>query len=81
MPLVTASLPLPRVEDFCQGIRSSLKKELLFEVKQKIMQLVLDRIIVEEFKIVNKKNIPNHNVRLQTGGHAQNTPYSKFIFL
>ncbi|MCP4050913.1 MAG: recombinase family protein [bacterium] len=62
------------VEDFCQGIRGSLKKELPFEVKQKIIQLVLDRIIVEEAKIVIHHIIPTHHVRLQTGGHGQKTP-------
>ena len=53
------------VEAFCASVRRSLE-EPSFEVKQKVLQWVVDRIVVEESKVVIQHVVPTGPVRLQT---------------
>ena len=50
---------------FCASVRRSLE-EPSFEVKQKVLQLVVDRIVVEESRVVIQHVVPTGAVRLQT---------------
>ena len=56
---------LAGVEAFCASVRQSLE-EPSFEVKQKVLQLVVDRIVVEESRVVIQHVVPTGPVRLQT---------------
>ena len=56
---------LEGVEAFCASVRRSLE-EPSFEVKQKVLQLVVDRIVVEESRVVIQHVVPTGPVRLQT---------------
>ena len=70
---------LEGVEAFCASVRRSLE-EPSFEVKQKVLQLVVDRIVVEESRVVIQHVVPTGAVRLQTEQqspkkvHFSNTP-------
>ena len=66
---------LEGVEAFCASVRQSLE-EPSFEVKQKVLQLVVDRIVVEESRVVIQHVVPTGAVRLQTEQHGQKTPIS-----
>jgi len=55
---------LEGVEAFCASVRRSLE-EPSFEVKQKVLQLVVDRIVVEESRVVIQHVVPTGAVRLQ----------------
>ena len=50
-------------------MRRSLE-EPSFEVKQKVLQLVVDRIVVEESRVVIQHVVPTGAVRLQTGNYS-----------
>ena len=65
---------LEGVEAFCASVRRSLE-EPSFEVKQKVLQLVVDRIVVEESRVVIQHVVPTGAVRLQTEQLGQKTPY------
>jgi len=54
---------LEGVEAFCASVRQSLE-EPSFEVKQKVLQLVVDRIVVEESRVVIQHVVPTGAVRL-----------------
>jgi site-specific DNA recombinase len=56
---------LAGVEALCARVRRSLE-EPSFEVKQKVWQLVVDRIVVEESRVVIQHVVPMGAVRLQT---------------
>ena len=56
---------LEGAEAFCASVRGSLE-EPSFEVKQKVLQLVVDRIVVEEARVVIQHVVPTGPVRLQT---------------
>jgi len=56
---------LEGAEAFCASVRGSLE-EPSFEVKQKVLQLVVDRIVVEESRVVIQHVVPTGPVRLQT---------------
>ena len=64
---------LEGVEAFCASVRGSLE-EPSFEVKQKVLQLVVDRIVVEESRVVIQHVVPTGAVRLQTEQHGRKTP-------
>jgi site-specific DNA recombinase len=61
---------LEGVEAFCASVRRS-REEPSFEVKQKVLQLVVDRIVVEESRVVIQHVVPTGAVRLQTEQHGQ----------
>lgn len=56
---------LEGLEAFCQSVRGTLE-EPTFEVKQKVLQLVVDRIVVEEARVVLHHVMPVGPVRLRT---------------
>jgi hypothetical protein len=64
----------PQVEAFCASVRRSLE-EPSFEVKQKVLQLVVDRIVVEESRVVIQHVVPTGAVRLQTEQHPPEKVY------
>ena len=64
---------LEGVETFCASVRGSLE-EPAFEVKQKVLQLVVDRIVVEESRVVIQHVVPTGPVRLQTEQVMQKRP-------
>ncbi len=64
---------LEGVEAFCDSVRGSLE-EPAFEVKQKVLQLVVDRIVVEESRVVIQHVVPTGPVRLQTEQVGQKYP-------
>jgi site-specific DNA recombinase len=57
------------LEEFCASVRDALE-EPSFETKQRVMRLVVDRIVVEESKIVVHHVVPTGPVRLQTESHT-----------
>ncbi len=63
---------LEGVEAFCASVRGSLE-EPAFEVKQKVLQLVVDRVVVEESRVVIQHVVPTGPVRLQTEQHVHST--------
>ena len=64
---------LEGVEAFCASVRQSLE-EPSFEVKQKVLQLVVDRIVVEESRVVIQHVVPTGPIRLQTEQQPPETP-------
>jgi site-specific DNA recombinase len=56
---------LEGVEAFCASVRGSLE-EPSFEVRQKVLQLVVDRVMVEDSRVVIQHIVPTRPVRLQT---------------
>jgi site-specific DNA recombinase len=61
---------LEGVEACCASVRGSLE-EPSFEVRQKVLQLVVDRVLVEDSRVVIQHLVPTGPVRLQT---EQQTP-------
>jgi site-specific DNA recombinase len=59
---------LQGLDGFCTSIRSALT-EPSFAVKQKVLQLVVDRIIVEDTQLVIRHIVPTGPVRLQPRHH------------
>jgi site-specific DNA recombinase len=64
---------LAGVEAFCARVRRSLE-EPSFEVKQKVLQLVGDRIVVEDSRVVIQHVVPTGAVRLQTEQQRNRKP-------
>jgi site-specific DNA recombinase len=64
---------LQGLDGFCTSIRSALT-EPSFAVKQKVLQLVVDRIIVEDTQLVIRHIVPTGPVRLQPRHHVVCTP-------
>jgi site-specific DNA recombinase len=54
------------LEEFCTSMRAALR-EPSFEIKQKVLQLVVDRVIVDDQQLTIRHVIPTGPVRLQTG--------------
>ncbi|MDQ6740872.1 MAG: recombinase family protein [Actinomycetota bacterium] len=54
------------LDAFCASVRAGLE-DPSFELKQRILQLVVDRIVVEDERIVVYHVVPTGPVRLQTG--------------
>ena len=65
---------LEGVEACCASVRRSLE-EPSFEVKQKVLPLVVDRIVVEESRVVIQHVVPTGPVRLQTEQLVQKSPH------
>ncbi len=57
---------LEGVEGFSASVRDGLE-DASFTVKQRVLQLVVDRIVVEETRVVIHHVVPTGPVRLQTG--------------
>jgi site-specific DNA recombinase len=62
---------LQGVEAFCASVRQSLK-EPSFAIKQKVLQLVVDRVIVEGTKLTIRHVVPTGPIRLQTEHNLRN---------
>jgi len=60
---------LQGVDEFCASIRQALV-EPSFSIKQRVLQLVVDRIVVEDNRIVIKHIIPTTKIRLQSERHV-----------
>jgi site-specific DNA recombinase len=56
---------LEGVEALCASIRGALE-EPSFEIQQKVLQLVVDRIVVEDSRVLIEHIVPTGLVRLQT---------------
>lgn len=56
---------LEGVDAFYASVRGALK-EPSFEVQQKVVQLVVDRIVVEDTRVIIEYVVPTGPVRLQT---------------
>ena len=54
------------VEEFCTSMQEALKTTN-FDLKQKILQLVVDRVIVDDQQLTIRHIIPTGPIRLQTG--------------
>jgi site-specific DNA recombinase len=67
---------LEGVETFCTSVRGALHAPS-FEVQQKVLQLVVDRIVVEDSRVIIDHVVPTGPVRLQTEHHAPTGPYSR----
>jgi len=63
---------LEGVDDFCASVRDGLE-DTSFAVKQRVLQLVVDRIVVEETRVVIHHVVPTGPVRLQTGQYPDET--------
>src|SRR5262249_9160567 len=61
---------LEGVEAFCPSIREAME-EPSFTVQQKVLQLVVNRIVVEDNQVIIEHVVPTGPVRLQT---EQQTP-------
>jgi site-specific DNA recombinase len=60
---------LEGVEAFCTGIREAME-EPSFTVQQKVLQLVVNRIVVEDSQVIIEHVVPTGPVRLQTEQQA-----------
>jgi len=54
------------VQEFCTSMQEALKTTD-FDLKQKVLQLVVDRVIVDEQQLTVRHIIPTGPIRLQTG--------------
>ena len=61
---------LEGVEAFCASIRDAMVAPS-FEVKQKVLQLVVQRIVVEDHRITIEHVVPSGPLRLQTEHHLR----------
>jgi len=57
---------LQGAEAFCRSITHALE-EPSWDVKQKVLQLVVDRVIVEEVRVIVRHIVPTGPVVLRTG--------------
>jgi site-specific DNA recombinase len=64
---------LQSLEQFCASVRDALVAPS-FETKQKMLQLVVDRILVEDTKLTIRHLVPTGPVRLQTEQPVATTP-------
>ena len=65
---------LEGVDAFCASIRDAMVAPS-FEVKQKVLQLVLQRIVVEDHRIIIEHVVPSGPIRLQPERHAPAGPF------
>jgi site-specific DNA recombinase len=61
--------PLEGVGAFCTSIRGAMA-EPSFAVQQKMLQLVVNRIVVEDNRVIIEHVVPTGPVRLQTEQQA-----------
>ncbi len=54
------------LEEFCTSMHRALQNPE-YEIKQKILQLVVDRIVVDEQQLTIRHVVPTGPVKLQTG--------------
>ena len=54
------------LEEFCAGRRAALKSPS-FDIKQKVLQLAVDRVVVDDQQLTLRHVGPTGSVRLQTG--------------
>jgi site-specific DNA recombinase len=66
---------LEGVDAFCASIRDAMVAPS-FEVKQKVLQLVVQRIVVEDHRITIEHVVPSGPIRLQPERHAPAGPAS-----
>ena len=64
---------LEGVEAFCASIRDAMSAPS-FEVKQKVLQLVVQRIMVEDHRLIIEHVVPSGPIRLQPERHAPAGP-------
>jgi len=64
---------LEGVDTFCTSIRDAMVAPS-FEVKQKVLQLVVQRIVVEDHRITIEHVVPSGPIRLQPEHHAHAGP-------
>jgi site-specific DNA recombinase len=64
---------LDGLEQFCSSIHQALD-DPPFELKQRVLRLVLDQVIVEQSRIVLRHIIPTHPALLQRGPPGSETP-------
>jgi site-specific DNA recombinase len=62
------------LEAFCDSIQDALIAPS-FITKQKVLELVVDRIVVEETKLTIRHIVPTGPVRLRTEPHVATTPF------
>jgi site-specific DNA recombinase len=60
------------VDAFCTSVQDALQ-EPSFEVKQQVLRLVVDRIVVEDTQLAVHHVVPTGPVRLQTRQHPDGT--------
>ncbi len=63
------------LEEFCASMREALQ-DPSFEIKQKVLQLVVDRVVVDEQQLTIRHVVPTGPIRLQTGPLAPGGPMS-----
>ncbi len=61
------------MDEFCESVRWALV-EPSFETKQKVLQLLVDRIVVEDSKVTIHHVVPTAPVRLQTEYQGDKVP-------
>ena len=59
---------LEGVDAFCASIRDAMVAPS-FEVKQKVLQLVVQRLVVEDHRIIIEHVVPSGPIRLQPERH------------
>ena len=59
---------LEGVEAFCASVRDAMVAPS-FEVKQKVLQLVLQHIVVEDHRLIIEHVVPSGPIRLQPERH------------
>ena len=64
---------LEGVDAFCASIRDAMVTPS-FEVKQKVLQLVVQRIVVEDHRVIIEHVVPSGPIRLQPERHAPAGP-------
>ena len=64
---------LEGVDAFCASIRDAMVAPS-FEVKQKVLQLVMQRIVVEDHRITIEHVVPSGPIRLQPERHTTGNP-------
>jgi len=60
-------------EEFCTSMHRALQNPE-YEIKQKVLQLVVDRIVVDEQQLTIRHVVPTGPVKLQTGPQSTDTP-------
>ena len=64
---------LQGLESFCASIQEALVEPSV-ATKQKVLELVVDRIVVEEMKLTIRHIVPTGPVRLRTQPQVASTP-------
>jgi hypothetical protein len=64
---------LEGIDAFCTSVRGAMEGPSL-TTQQKVLQLVVDRIVVEDSRVIIEHVIPTGPVRLQTEHHTPGGP-------